>query len=73
MEPVDSVIARLILAYQEKTNKTLSEIALDFDVTLSNLYRYREQGGNPRAKTIDKILTAIEETCPELLPPFWLK
>lgn len=73
MEPVDSVIARLILAYQEKTNKTLSEIALDFDVTLSNLYRYREQDGNPRAKTIDKILTAIEENCPELLPPFWLK
>ena len=47
METVDSVIARLILAYQEKTNKTLLEIALDFDVTLSNLYRYREQGGNP--------------------------
>lgn len=42
-------------------------MALDFDVTLSNLYKYRTGKGNPTAKTIDKIIKAVEKNCPELL------
>ncbi len=64
---VESYIAKLIQAYQMTTKKTCSEMALDFDVTLSNLYRYRMGTGNPRARTIDKIILAIQENCPELL------
>lgn len=66
---VSSYIAELIRAYEGITRKTLTEIALDFDVTLSNLYQYRNGRGNPRANTIDKIITAVEENCPELLKP----
>ena len=57
-------IAELLQAYEEITGKTCTEMALDFDVTLSNLYKYR---GNPTAKTIDKIIKAVEGNCPELL------
>ena len=47
-------------------------MALDFQITLSNLYQYRNGNGNPTAKTIDKIIQAIEETCPEALKKnFW--
>jgi len=60
-------LAELISAYQRETQKTLLEIALDFDVSLSNLYNYRRGAGNPRATTIDKILAAIGENCPELM------
>lgn len=67
MKTVDSFIAELIHEYQQITKKTCTEIALDFDITLSNLYRYRVGSGNPRARTIDKIISAIEENCPELL------
>lgn len=64
---VDAFIAELIQEYQQITKKTCTEIALDFDITLSNLYRYRMGNGNPRAKTIDKVLSAVEENCPGLL------
>lgn len=60
-------IAELLQAYEEITGKTCTEMALDFDVTLSNLYKYRNGKGNPTAKTIDKIIKAVEENCPELL------
>ena len=60
-------IAELLQAYEEITDKTCTEMALDFDVTLSNLYKYRNGKGNPTAKTIDKIIKAVEENCPELL------
>ena len=60
-------IAELLQAYEEVTGKTCTEMALDFDVTLSNLYKYRNGKGNPTAKTIDKIIKAVEENCPELL------
>lgn len=40
-------------------------MALDFDVTLSNLYLYRNENGNPRAKTVDKIVAVVEARCPE--------
>ena len=60
-------IAELLQAYEEITDKTCTEMALDFDVTLSNLYKYRTGKGNPTAKTIDKIIKAVEENCPELL------
>ena len=64
---VESFIAELIQEYQRVTNKTCTEMALDFDVTLSNLYRYRTGKGNPRARTIDKIISALQENCPGLL------
>lgn len=64
---VETFIAELIQAYQQTTRKTCTEMALDFDVTLSNLYRYRMGKGNPRAKTIDKIVSAVDQNCPELL------
>ena len=60
-------IAELLQAYEEITDKTCTEMALDFDVTLSNLYKYRTGKGNPTAKTIDKIIKAVEGNCPELL------
>lgn len=60
-------IAELLQAYEEITDKTCTEMALDFDVTLSNLYKYRTGKGNPTAKTIDKIIKAVEKNCPELL------
>lgn len=60
-------IAEPLQAYQEITDKTCTEMALDFDVTLSNLYKYRTGKGNSTAKTIDKIVRAVEENCPELL------
>ena len=64
---VESFIAELIQEYQRATNKTCTEMALDFDVTLSNLYRYRTGKGNPRARTIDKIISTVQENCPGLL------
>ena len=60
-------IAELLQAYEEITGKTRTETALDFDVTLSNLYKYRNGKGNPTAKTIDKIIKAVEKNCPALL------
>ena len=60
-------IAELLQAYEEITDKTCTEMALDFDVTLSNLYKYRTGTGNPTAKTSDKIIKAVEKNCPELL------
>lgn len=60
-------ISELLEGYQEITHRTCTEMALDFDVTLSNLYKYRTGKGNPTAKTIDKIVKAVEENCPELL------
>ena len=42
-------------------------MALDFDVTLSNLCLYRTGAGNPTAATIDRIIAAVEAACPELL------
>ena len=35
-------IVELLQAYEEITDKTCTEMALDFDVTLSNLYKYRK-------------------------------
>ena len=58
-------ISELLTAYQEITHKTCTEMALDFNVTLSNLYLYRNGKGNPRAKTIDKIVSEVETRCPE--------
>ena len=60
-------IAELLQAYEEITDKTCTEMALVFDVTISNLYKYRTGKGNPTAKTIDKIIKAVEKNCPELL------
>lgn len=62
---VSRYISELLQAYQEITHKTCLEMALDFDVTPSNLYLYRTGRGNPRAKTIDKIVSEVETRCPE--------
>ena len=57
-------ISELLEAYQDITQKTYTEIALDLDITLSNLYRHRNGTGNPRANTIDKIVNGVEARCP---------
>lgn len=62
---VSRYISELLETYQEITQKSCTEMALDFDVTLSNLYLYRNGNGNPRAKTIDKIVSEVEARCPE--------
>ena len=63
---INRYISELLEAYQEATRKTCTEMALDFDITLSNLYLYRNGKGNPRAKTIDKIVNRAEEECPDV-------
>ncbi len=57
---VNRYISELLQAYQTLTGKTI-------DVTLSNLYLYRNGKGNPRAKTIDKIVDTVGKYCPEAL------
>lgn len=58
-------LSELLQIYQERTHKTCTEMALDFDITLSNLYLYRTGKGNPRASTIDKIVSCVQRQCPE--------
>ena len=62
---VNRYISELLQQYQEYTKKTYTEMALDFDLTLSNLYQYRNGRGNPTAKTINKIINGVEKNCPE--------
>ena len=62
---VSRYISELLDKYQEITRKTCTEMAMDFDITISNLYLYRTGRGNPRAKTIDKIVNVIEANCPD--------
>ena len=62
---VNRYISELLQKYQEYTKKTCTEMALDFNLTLSNLYQYRNGRGNPTAKTINKIINGVEENCPE--------
>ncbi len=64
---INQYLSELLQRYQQMTQKTCTEMALEFDITLSNLYLYRNEQGNPRAKTIDKILGEISVRCPELL------
>jgi len=61
---VNQYLSELLQQYQQITQKTCIEMAVEFDIILSNLYLYRNEQGNPRAKTIDKILGEI---CPRLL------
>lgn len=63
---VNRYISELLDKYQEVTQKTCTEMALDFDITISNLYLYRTGKGNPRAKTIDKIVNGIEANRPDV-------
>lgn len=62
---VSQYILELLQAYAELTKRTYIEMALDFDITLSNLYQYRNGKGNPTAKTVDKIVSGVEANCPE--------
>ena len=62
---VSRYISELLDAYQAITQKTCTEMAMDFDITISNLYLYRTGKGNPRADTIDKIVNGIEAACPD--------
>ena len=62
---VNRYLSELLDAYQELTHGTCTEMALDFDITLSNLYLYRTEQGNPRASTIDKIVNGVELNCPD--------
>lgn len=60
-------ISELLQAYQEITGKTCIEMALDFEISPSNLYLYRTGCGNPTADTIDKIIDGVERDCPEVI------
>ena len=62
---VNRYLSELLDAYQELTHRTCTEMSLDFDITLSNLYLYRTEQGNPRASTIDKIVNGVELNCPD--------
>ena len=62
---VSQYILELLQAYEELTKRTYIEMALDFDITLSNLYQYRNGKGNPTARTVDKIVSGVEANCPE--------
>ena len=64
-KPVSRYISELLDKYQEITKKSRIEMAMEFDITISNLYLYRTGRGNPRAKTIDKIVNVIEANCPD--------
>lgn len=44
-KPVNRYISELLQTYHEITQKTLTEMALDFNITLSNLYLYRNENG----------------------------
>lgn len=70
---VISWFAEILWEYHRITGKTFSEMSLDFEVTPSNLYTYRDGRGNPTAKTMDKVLRVIKETCPEVLENIELK
>ena len=61
---VHRYISELLEAYHKYTQKTFTEMALDFDITLSNLYQYRNGGGKPTAETIDRIVNGVEANCP---------
>ena len=61
---INRYISELLEAYHKHTKKTFTEMALDFDVTVSNLYQYRNGTGNPTAETIDKIINGVERHCP---------
>ena len=63
---VSRYISERLDAYQAITQKTCTEMAMDFDITISNLYLYRTGKGNPSAKTIDKIVNGIEANCPDV-------
>ena len=62
---VNQYISELLQAYEVLTKRTCIEMALDFDITLSNLYQYRNGRGNPTARTVDKIVSGVEANCPE--------
>ena len=62
---VSRYISELLDAYQAITQKTCTEMAMDFDIAISNLYLYQTGRGSPRAKTIDKIVNVIEANCPD--------
>ena len=38
---VNRYLSELLQRYQQTTQKTCTEMALEFDITLSNLYLYR--------------------------------
>lgn len=64
-KPTSRYISELLQEYQQITGKTCTEMALDFNVTLSNLYLYRNGTGNPRASTVDRIINEVQARCPE--------
>ena len=62
---VKHYLSELLQEYQNITQKTCTEMALDFGITLSNLYLYRSEKGNPTVETVDKIVSGVEENCPQ--------
>lgn len=64
-KPLRHYLSELLQAYQDITQKTCTDMALDFGITLSNLYLYRNGKGNPTAETVDKIVGGVERNCPQ--------
>ena len=64
---ISCYLSELLDVYQKRTNKSCTEMALDFDVAPSNLYLYRTGTGNPRANTVDRIVNSVEASCPEAI------
>ena len=71
---VNLFIAEVLNKYCEAERKSCVEMAVDFDIAPSNIYKYLNGNGNPTAVTIDKIITGVQEKHPEILErmePWW--
>ena len=60
-------VAKLLSAYESTTGKKISKIADGMEIPISNCYLYRNGKGNPTAKTINKIVEAIQLDHPEVI------
>jgi probable addiction module antidote protein len=55
-KPIMNKIVKALGEIIKKEEKTVYSVAKAIDVDLSSLYRAFKEGGNPEAKTIEKIL-----------------
>jgi len=64
---LEDYIAELLSAYESATGARHSTIAGDMDISISNYYLYRNGKGNPTKKTINKIITVVQVSHPEVI------
>lgn len=64
---VHEFVARLLSEYEEAVGRNHSQIATDMDIPVSNYYLYRNGAGNPTARTINKMIEAIQQDHPEII------